>query len=157
MVEEGECPPEEFGGGAPGAPAVRVVPRPAVAPAFPSLSGLIDLISGIFAFIRSGAPVYVKAATRSEIQQYLAVDTTKYTQLTTIPSDALSWEMWNSDLGSATGTLEWAYVTEPGTVPSGKFNRLALNDRVSRALAGVGIYVKPANANQVVVIEVLRP
>jgi len=154
-VAEGECPPEE-GIPAP-APAPRVVvrPFPAAGPIFP-FQDLLDLFRAIFAFIRGGSPVYIKAATRSEIQQYTLTDTTKFGKLTTIPADALEWELWNSDLGSVAGILDWAYVPEPGTTGNAKFNRLAVNDRVARNLADVDLYVRPANTSQVVVLEIIR-
>ena len=156
-VAEGECPPEE---GVPTeAPPLIVRRFPAPAPpaafAFPFQS-LLDIFRDIFAFIRGGSPVYIKPATRSEVQQYTLVDT-KVQRLTTIPADALEWELWNSDLGSATGTLDWGYVSDFGTTGTGQFNRLAFNDRVARSVAGVDLYVRVGSANQVVVLEVLRP
>lgn len=158
MVREGECPPEEFGGGAPPPKGAAPVAPPAipVAPAFPSFGGLIDVIRDIFAFLRGGPPVYIKAGTRPEIKQYTLTEA-KVQKVTTIPADALEWELWNSNLGAATGTLDWGYVADFGATGTGTFNRLALDDRVSRKVAGVELYVRPANANQVAVLEVLRP
>lgn len=165
MVLEGECPPEEEEPPAapPGAPApapiVRVVRVPVPAPpaAFPALDALLDLLRAIRDAIRGTVYVYTRPAKRVEVKHLLLTDTVNFTNLATIPEDALQWELWNSTLGTATGTLQWAYVVNPGVAGTGQFNQIASDQRVSRALAGETIYVRPQTANQVVVLEVLRP
>lgn len=164
MVLEGECPPEELPPEEvpvtvpPTPPAVRVVRVPVPAPpvAFPALDAVLDVLRSILAFLRTRVPVFLRAATRSEIRQYTITDTTLFTRIETIPDDALSWELWNSELGPL-GALDWAYLADPGVAGSGRFNRLASNQRVTRSLAGVNLYVKPATAGQIVVLEFLRP
>ncbi len=162
--EDDECPGEPVPGSR--SPLVTIrpsSPAPAPAPipgAEPTLSVAIVsrldrlLLRGVF---RRPIFVHTRAATRAFIRQFTLTDASQFTPIMRVPDDALSFELWNSNIGTATGTLSWAYVSNPGATGEGEFNQLATNDRVIRALAGVTLYVRPQNANQVCVVEVLLP
>ncbi len=174
--DDDECPGEEVSGtrsptvlvrvrpSTPSAPTPSPTPLPVPVPApgpgaEPTLSSAIVsrldrlLLRGVF---RRPFFTHTRAATRVILKQYTLRDPTQFTPIIRIPDDALSWELWNSNLGP-NGTLSWAYVSNPGATGEGEFNQLANLDRAVRALAGVTLYVQPQLANQICVVEVLLP
>ena len=140
----------------PGAPApLPPGPTPPVVQVA-AIQALSTKLDAVIALWKSVLAVYIKPATWSDIRQYTLQDTSKFTRMTNIPQDALEWELFNSDLGTVTGTLDWAYIADPGTSGNGRFNRMGVNDRAARAIVGVDLYVRPQTAGQVAILEVLR-
>lgn len=168
MAADDECPEDVV----PTGPLVQVrrragppdfpeapTPVPGVAPTLAQVTAIQALstrLDALIAFWKSVPCVCIKPAAWSDIKQYTLQDTAKFTRITDIPKDALEWELWNSDLGTVTGTLDWAYIADPGSSGNGRYNRMAINDRAVRALVGVDLYLRPQTAAQVVVLEILR-
>ena len=161
MVLEKEGGAEIEGGGArpPGPPPVTPGPAaPAPAGGLFGLGDLLTLLKQIFAYIRGGVYEYIKPGTNVIQQQFTVTDTVNFTQVATIPPNALEWELFNATLtGTPTGFLDWAYVPQPGNIGNGNFNELASGQTVSRKLVGVPLYVRPQNSGQVCILEVTLP
>lgn len=158
MAMNDSCPPEESYGAAAAPTVIQIPSIGGVSVAGFDLSPLMNFLQSLFNLIRSALYAFIRPASQARIQQFLITDTTKFTLIAILPSDALQWELTNSNMtGLPVGNLQYAYVPSPGLLGNGQFNNLASGDRITRALAGVSIYVKPDLTNQVCVLEWLQP